>query len=50
MVHSTDWINDDDDIENNVHYNEEICWETMLGQEIVKLVTMVRFFYLKIRN
>uniref|UniRef100_A0A914KFQ7 TMC domain-containing protein n=1 Tax=Meloidogyne incognita TaxID=6306 RepID=A0A914KFQ7_MELIC len=40
MVHSTDWINDDDDIENNVHYNEEICWETMLGQEIVKLVTM----------
>ncbi|CAK5089775.1 unnamed protein product [Meloidogyne enterolobii] len=40
MVQSTDWTNDDDDIENNVHYNEEICWETMLGQEIVKLVTM----------
>uniref|UniRef100_A0A915N9V7 TMC domain-containing protein n=1 Tax=Meloidogyne javanica TaxID=6303 RepID=A0A915N9V7_MELJA len=39
-IQSTDWTNDDDDIENNVHYNEEICWETMLGQEIVKLVTM----------
>ncbi|KAL7070082.1 hypothetical protein ACQ4LE_011015 [Meloidogyne hapla] len=37
---STDWAIDDDDIENNVQYNEEICWETMLGQEIVKLVTM----------
>jgi len=33
-------VGDDDEDEDGSQYDDQICWETMIGQEIVKLVTM----------
>lgn len=31
-------------VAEGLRYNDQICWETVVGQEIVKLVTMDRKF------